>query len=159
MTAKKYQLFSFQILNRTGIFFARDMCWRTNVNFRLGFTIIIVNVSIVLGSLFKSGLIFCGSQSDKVIRKVGPGANTLTFYNHHPPIYILHMSTICHLFFHPCFIRPKISHPSSTIMSFFGQTSPFSDDTNHVNSLSTLIIIMPLAVRANRIGRESHIIL
>ena len=75
--------------------------------FLLGFTIIIVNVSIVLGSLFKSGLIFCGSQSDKVIRKVGPGANTLTFYNHHPPIYILHMSTICHLFSSSLFYKTK----------------------------------------------------
>ena len=77
-----------------------------NVNFLLGFTIIIVNVTIVLGSLFKSGRIFCGSSSDKVIRKVGPGANTRTFYNHHPPTYTLHMNTICHLFVHPCYIRP-----------------------------------------------------
>ena len=108
--------FSFWTFNHTGQNFARDMFWRTNVNFLLGYTIFIVNVTSVLGSLFKSGLIFCGSQSDKVIRKVGLGANTLTFYNHHPPIYILHMSTICHLFLHPCFIRPKILHPSSTIM-------------------------------------------
>ena len=77
------------------------MFWRKNVNFLLGFTIIIVNATSVLGSLFKSGLIFCGSRSDKVIRKVGPGANTLTFYNHPPPIYTLHRSTICHPFIHP----------------------------------------------------------
>ena len=136
------------------------MFWRKNVYFLLGFTIIIVNVTIVLGSLFKSGRIFCGSSSDKVIRKVGPGANTRTFYNHHPPTYTLHMNTICHLFVHPCYIRPKILHPSSTIMSFFGKTSSFSDDTIHVNSLLTLLIIMtPVVVRANRIGRWSHIIL